>query len=322
MKQTKICCMLLALALAALPLSGCGLRARVEEESPQIAQAEEPLQPPQEEAEQPAEETVEDEELPSENDPQSERREYDSEQDGETAPDAEQQIAALPDAQQEEPPAAQDAPAEPAAPAAAVETAGEAEKTVEVFTEADSAQQKAASEDAPAAASTLEYYQALLTSRLESQFECKKLEIYWERPAEFATINRGCPEQAIVTLAGSYNVGVKLEDSALTVDGGWVSRKNPGAIVKCVPQEALAAPEAVLSQLKGREGLAETDAVRTGRVILISESLLNTAAGQTAAAVAIACRLYPQLMGDVDPYEALQQLLEEAGRSAGGTYWY
>ncbi|MCR4805917.1 MAG: hypothetical protein K5981_09780 [Clostridia bacterium] len=308
----------LLIASCILLLGGCGLRSRVMPEALAAAQTEQVQQPTEETAsleEVPEEpqEILEDEELPSENDPQSERKEYDSEQDGEIAPDAEQRIAAEVQTPAE---------AKPAAPAEAVETTGEAEKTVEVFVEADASEQKAAAEDAPAASSMLEYYQALLTSRLESQFECKKLDIYWETPAAFATVNRQSAEQAIITLAGSYNVGVKLEADALTVDGGWVSRKNPGAIVKVVPREALASGESALAEIRGREGLAETDAVRSGRVILLAEDLLNTAAGQTAAAVEIACRLYPQLMDDVDPGEALRQLMEEAGRSAAGTYWY
>ncbi len=312
----------LLIASCILLLGGCGLRSRVMPEALAAAQTEQVQQPTEETAsleEVPEEpqEILEDEELPSENDPDSERKEYDSEQDGEIAPDAEQQIAAPETPAQSE----ETAPAE-TPPAQAVEVAEDAEKTVEVFVEAEASEQKAAADDAPAASSMLEYYQALLTSRLESQFECKKFEIYWEKPVEFATVNRASPEQAVITLAGSYNVGVKLEASALTVDGGWVSRKNPGAIVKVVPQASLSAAESVLAELRAREGLAETDAVRTGRVILLSEELLNTAAGQTAAAVEIACRLYPQLMDDVDPAEALQQLMTEAGRSAAGTYWY
>ena len=68
---------------------------------------------------------------------------------------------------------------------------------------------------------------------------------------------------------------------------------------------------------------AGLDAVRNGRVLLISEELLGTPYLRTAAALMVAKCAYPDLYADVDIAKALEMLAEEAAGSVpAGIYYF
>ena len=82
-----------------------------------------------------------------------------------------------------------------------------------------------------------------------------------------------------------------------------------------------AGAKAVRDTLAARDGWAELDAVKNGRIILLSQELLTTQARRTAAEVLLAKAMYPSLMSDTDAEEALRTLTEEIdGRSLSGTF--
>lgn len=83
------------------------------------------------------------------------------------------------------------------------------------------------------------YYDALLQSRVQTLFECKKLNVYIETPNAFVTVHKTSDEHALVLAAGGYDVAAKRAENDLTVDGGWVQRKNPDFIVKWVDASVL-----------------------------------------------------------------------------------
>ena len=114
-------------------------------------------------------------------------------------------------------------------------------------------------------------------------------------------------EHQIILNAGAYDVSAKLQNDALIVDDGWIQRKNPGVIVKVVERSVLGSgvsstrqAETVCGALKAREGWSGLDAVRNGRVILLSEELLSGQARRTGAAVLLAKAMYPSLFSDTD----------------------
>ena len=110
-------------------------------------------------------------------------------------------------------------------------------------------------------------------------------------------------------------MSAKLQNDALIVDDGWIQRKDPGVIVKVV--------KTVCGALKAREGWSGLDAVRNGRVILLSEELLSSQARRTGAAVLLAKAMYPSLFSDTDAEEALRAHTQEAyGAPASGTFIY
>jgi len=303
---------LLTAAVMCLSLCGCGMRQRVlETEAIPPAAVQEP------EAEVPPVPEEPDQSVPSTDDPDSEIREYADDASGVIAEDAEVLIAAdIP--QQQEAAAVPEGPAPepaPAAPAAAETADPEAQLSVTVTVPSDDAEKKGAADNENTAESAMQYYTALLDSRLGELFECQRFYIYWEGPEELCTVHKSSVEHKVILLAGAYDSSAKLAEDALHVDEGWVCRKDPGAIVKCIPDSEFASARPGLEAIASREGFASIDAVKKGRLIAIPESLMQSAAGQTAAAVYIACFLYPSLFSDVDPGEAAGTLLSEAGRT-------
>ncbi len=172
------------------------------------------------------------------------------------------------------------------------------------------AEQLRVSPDAESADSAQTYYDALLRQRLGTLFECKKLYAYWEGTAELTTIHKTSPEHALLLDSGLYDVSSRLLPENLRVDAGWVTRKNPGLIVKLVEDASLLNASSVAA-LGSRPGWDALDAVRAGRVLLLSASLLDAPCTRTAARLIIAKAAYPELFADVEPAEALAELTRE-----------
>ena len=167
------------------------------------------------------------------------------------------------------------------------------------------------------------YYLTLLDSRLGALFECKRLYVYWETPEEYRTVLNGSREHQIILGAGAYDVSAKLLEENLTVDAGWVARKNPDVIVKVVDRASLDQGASICQELAGRPEWAGITAVQQGHVLLIAEDLLSTQAGQIGAMLYLAKLMYPDQMTDVDPDEALRALTEEAsGTAVSGHFVY
>ena len=194
---------------------------------------------------------------------------------------------------------------------------------------ADEAEETGVSEDGEEADSMLEYYTVLLQDRNRSLFECKRLNVYWETPQDHVTIFKTSPEHSMILNAGAYDVSARLMEENLTVDDGWVVRKNPGVIVKVVPVDVLGssvssedAADIVLSDLRSREGWNGIDAIRQERVVLLSEELLSEPWLQTAAMLVLAKTANPDLYEDIDLNDALRQLaLEATGSVPEGVFW-
>ena len=206
----------------------------------------------------------------------------------------------------------------------------QAEKAATQTVAAQEAEQTGVSEDAAAADSAMTYFTVLLQDRLKSLYECQRVNVYWETAEDHVTIHKTSPEHALILNAGLYDVSARLLPENLQVDDGWVARKNPGLIVKIVDSGVLGggvsstgAAKAVYESIRSREGWAATDAVKNGRVILLSEELLEAPYLQTAAMLMIAKTANPSALSDVDPEEALRMLTEEAaGTIPFGTYYY
>ena len=195
---------------------------------------------------------------------------------------------------------------------------------------AEAAEKKGVSEDAAEADSALTYFTVLLQDRMGSLFECQRLNVYWETKEDHVTVYRTSPEHQLILNAGAYDVSSRLLAENLRVDDGWVCRKNPGVIVKIVDRSVLGSGAAssgaarkVLSALVSRENWAQIDAVRNGKVLLLSEELLEAPHLQLAAMLLIAETANPELFPDTDPNQAIRMLTEEAvGSAAEGLYYF
>lgn len=139
--------------------------------------------------------------------------------------------------------------------------------------------------DAQTAETATQYYTALLSSRLGKLFECQRLSVYWETGSDHVTIGKTSKEHALLLSAGAYNAASRRAEDMLTVDDGWIERKNPDAIVKVVPDSVLGggvflteSAQSIRHALLTRKALSSTGAIRKERVYLLSESLLQTPA--------------------------------------------
>ena len=195
---------------------------------------------------------------------------------------------------------------------------------------AEEAERMGISEEAEKADSAATYYSVLLRERTGSLFECKRLNIYWETAQDHLTVFRTSPEHSLILDAGAYDVSARLLEGNLRVNDGWIGRKNPGAVIKAVDRSVLGtgvssadAARRVYADLLARDGWAGMDAVRNGRVVLLSEELLEAPHLRLAAALMIAKTAYPDLFADTDATRALEQLGEEAAGSApAGLFYY
>ncbi len=204
-----------------------------------------------------------------------------------------------------------------------------ADQTASRKVRVDEADKTGVSEDAEKAESSLQYYKVLLQDRGSSMYECKRSYVYWETLQDHVTIYRKSPEHQMILDAGAYDVSARLTEERLHIDNGWVVRKNPGVIVKIVPGDILGgsvrsgfAAESRIRELTAREGWDGIDAVRQGRVLLISEEMFAEPYLRIGAELAIAKAAAPDLFADVDPEDALIQLVREAvGGEPEGIYF-
>ena len=150
-------------------------------------------------------------------------------------------------------------------------------------------------------------YTELLKSGLGALYECEKGYVYFENITDFLTVNRSSPEHMLITEAGGYNVAEKLKSNALNVDSGWVLRKNPTVIVKCVSSDILGKnvtdstrAAGVAAGILSRDGFAGISSVINRDVVLISEELLATADGRLLAKLYMARAMYPPLFAGED----------------------
>ena len=205
-----------------------------------------------------------------------------------------------------------------------------AEETAVHTVSAEEAEQMGVSDDAEEADSAMTYYTVLLADRMGSLFECQRLYVYWETAEDHVTIFKTTPEHSLILNAGAYDVSARLLEENLHVDDGWIARKNPGVIVKAVDSSILGTgvltagkAHGIYTGLLSRNGWPSIDAVRNGRVILLSEGLLEAPYLQVLAMLAIAKAANPDLLEDVDLDKALEMLADEAtGSIPSGIYYY
>ena len=213
---------------------------------------------------------------------------------------------------------------------AAAKLSDAAEQTAEQTVAAEQADKTGVSDNAEAADSSYRYFSVLLQERMGSLFECQRLSVYWETEQDHVTIFKTSPEHELILSAGAYDVSARLLEENLRVDDGWVARKNPGVIVKIVDGGVLGgsvaseyAAQGVYANLAARDGWQAIDAVKNGRVLLLSQQMLDAPYMRLAAMLLIAKTSNPSLFEDVDAASMLTMLAEEAtGSIPVGVYYY
>ena len=330
-KKKKLLCLFLLLALCPI-LAGCRVRTSVSGnlESASAVPTEAPSLPgarsdSRVDPSETADEQKKNEETggQTKENPESSRNEYDESAPALIVPETDQTLARKGEDR--------GAPlADESAESAADQESAEAKDTATLTAAAEEAEKMGVSEEAREADSALTYFTVLLRDRLDSLFECKRLNLYWEEAEDHVTVHKTSLAHRLILSAGAYDVSARLLPENLRVDDGWIGRKNPQVIVKIVPVTVLgagavstSAARGVYAELLSRPGWSAIDAVRSGRVLLLSEELLQSPHLQTAAALIIAKTAYPDLFSDVDLKRALDMLGQEGqGIIPTGIFYY
>lgn len=166
----------------------------------------------------------------------------------------------------------------------------------------------------------IDRYTGLLNSGLGSLFECQRVYVYFERLADFHTVNRNSLENNLIIESGGHNAAARRGNDALLVDAEWVVRRNPDVIIRTVGPDILgpgvtstAQAAAIRYDLLTRPGFENISAVLNRHVLLLSDALLQSEEGRLIAKLHIAHAMYPTLFSDVNILEITLQIKEHGG---------
>jgi len=159
-------------------------------------------------------------------------------------------------------------------------------------------------------------YSAIFHQGLNTLFPCQQLSVYAETAEDFVAAGRGTDIYRLIADAGGANLTTRLSDERPIVTADWVVRRNPDVIVKFVHAGILgegvdttAHEAAARQELVGRPGWSAIQAVMHGRIILLSEEVLDSEEARLAAKLAIAHAMHPELFAGVDVGGTIARLL-------------
>jgi len=163
-------------------------------------------------------------------------------------------------------------------------------------------------------------YTGVLNRGLGSLFECQRVYVYFERLAEFHTVNRTFAEHNLIINSGGFNAAARRANDALIVDTDWIVRRNPAVIIRLVDSTILGGSitdttraAAIRNEILSREGFESISAVLHRQVLLISEELMTSDEGQLIAKISIAHVMYPTLFEDINLANVYSQIVEAGG---------
>ncbi len=164
-------------------------------------------------------------------------------------------------------------------------------------------------------------YLDVIDSRIGDLREDEKPRVYIEGYDDYETYGTGSGADQLVEMAGGRNIAAGLSGSYPKVDPEWVVVQNPDIIVKVVGTSTGALcgygtddPEgmsALRNEIMSRPELADTEAVRTGRVYLICASGTWTNPKYLIGLSYLAGWFHPGLFEDMDPEAIHQEYLSE-----------
>ncbi|RDV82541.1 ABC transporter substrate-binding protein [Ammonifex thiophilus] len=135
----------------------------------------------------------------------------------------------------------------------------------------------------------------------------QKPKVYWESSlGNWKTHGKGSGAHPLIEWAGGVNLAAELGTSYPTVTPEWVAAKNPDVIIKYVGAPTMGWKgdskklEEIRQEIMNRPALKNTNAVKNGRVYLISDKI--TCAPQGAVGIYYLAKwFHPELFKDIDP---------------------
>ncbi|AIS51723.1 ABC-type Fe3+-hydroxamate transport system, periplasmic component [Thermoanaerobacter kivui] len=168
-----------------------------------------------------------------------------------------------------------------------------------------------------------------IRDRTKGLTEKDKPKVYWESGlGDWKTQSYGSGAHSLIEWAGGINIAADQKLSYPTVTPEWVASKNPDVIIKYVDAPItgwngdIKKLEEIRQQILNRPALKNTNAVKNGRVYLVSSKI--TCAPQGAAGEwYIAKWLHPELFKDVNPQSIHKEMLKKFyGQEYKGVWVY
>ena len=120
----------------------------------------------------------------------------------------------------------------------------------------------------------LEQYEALVRSQAAAHPPASPTRVYIESYSDYSALTMGSGGDLLVTMAGGENIAGLLPVSSPKVNAEWVTAQDPDVIIKSAASGKNETELAEIhAKLVGRAGIANTSAVRNGRVYVISGSV-------------------------------------------------
>jgi iron complex transport system substrate-binding protein len=151
----------------------------------------------------------------------------------------------------------------------------------------------------------------LIRRKLEEVPSQRRVRVYVESYTDYTSVSKGSGGHQLCVAAGGMNIAESLPVPYPKVSSEWVLERNPQVIVKAVTRSKVpigygvtdVAPlERVREEIMNRPGWSEMEAVKKGRVYLISADIW-TGPRAFVGICYMARWFYPELFGDIDPEE-------------------
>lgn len=162
----------------------------------------------------------------------------------------------------------------------------------------------------------IKYYQDLMSSNNSTQYECQYDNMYFESKTDYKSFSiYDTDEQEMIDFSGGRNIA---EHSVSVLNSDWFYGKDINIIVKVVDKAVLGEgisstikAQQIIDEIMSRPNFDDLSAVREQKLLLISESLLETKQGRTLAELYMANMMYPGLYASYDFDSITQELIDD-----------
>ncbi|WP_170253956.1 ABC transporter substrate-binding protein [Acetobacterium paludosum] len=160
-------------------------------------------------------------------------------------------------------------------------------------------------------------YAAIIEKKLKNIKTEDKATVYYEGYTDYKSVNKTAGGQALIDAAGGINIAADETAQYPEISDEWVLGKNPDAIIKLVSSTKKilgtgitddTAVKDSYTQLTGRPSWANLQAVKDGKVIILSSEISTTALGSIIGELYIAKTLYPDQFKDINVGDVQKEL--------------
>lgn len=158
----------------------------------------------------------------------------------------------------------------------------------------------------------------MVKERVEKVKPEQKAVVYWEGSSDYKTVAKGAGGDEMMTLSGVTNIAGSEKVAYPQISNEWILQKNPQVIIKIGKYSVpfgygvtdLKPMNAEKDKLMKRTGWQNTDAVKNGKVYIMSNEIATSA--RSVVGICYLAKLsYPDLFTDLDPEAVHKDLLKK-----------